>query len=78
METPVTVVGWENLITDKGKPGIRLFVTRELHSEDCAGVETLRYYINPEYCKYVPVIGDRLVVVEGRYPGSVERVIKVG
>ena len=78
METPVKVVGCENVITDKGNPGIRLFVERELQSEDCAGVEALRFYINPEYCKYVPVIGDMLVIIEGRYPGSVDRVIKVG
>lgn len=76
MEEKCVVVGWQKVKTDKGNDGIRLYVTRALPFDvDGEGVETLRFYINPEYCKYQPKLGDKIVIIEGRYPGSVERVI---
>lgn len=79
MEEKCVVVGWQMVKSEKGKDGIRLYVTRVLPSDaDGEGVETLRYYINPEYCKYLPKVGDQIVIIEGRYPGSVDRVINAG
>lgn len=77
MEKPVTVIGWERLVNEEtGKVGIRVYGTRPIvGSEDCAGEEAIRIYYNPEYCKYVPQLGQKIIAIQGRY--GVDRIIVV-
>ncbi len=75
METPVQVIGWENVSQQNGKTGVRIYGTRNVTGEDGEGMEAVRIYINPEYCKYVPVIGHQIIAVEGRY--GVDRIIVI-
>ncbi len=76
METPVTVIGWENVTQQNGKVGVRIYGTRAVTGDEGEGQEAVRIYINPEYCKYSPVIGQQIIAVEGRY--GVDRVIVIG
>lgn len=76
METPVKVIGWENVVSEKGTPGIRIYGVRQLMSENGSGEEAVRIYINPEYCKYTPVLGHKIIAVEGRF--GIDRIIVVG
>lgn len=75
METPVNVIGWEMVTQQNGKTGIRIYGVRDLITENGAGQEAVRIYINPEFCKYEPDIGHKIIAVEGRY--GVDRIIRV-
>lgn len=75
METPVKVIGWEMVTQQNGKTGIRIYGVRDLVTENGAGQEAVRIYINPEYCKYEPEIGHQIIAVEGRY--GVDRIVRV-
>ena len=77
MEKPVTVIGWErNVNQETGKVGIRVYGTRPIvGSDECSGEEAIRIYYNPEYCKYEPQIGDKIIAIQGRY--GFDRIIVV-
>ena len=77
MEKLVTVIGWERIKSDEtGKVGVRVYGTRPIvGSDDCAGAEAVRVYFNPEYCKYEPQIGDKIIAIDGRF--GVDRIIVV-
>lgn len=75
METPVKVIGWEMVTQQNGKTCIRIYGVRDLVTENGAGQEAVRIYINPEYCKYEPEIGHQIIAVEGRY--GVARIVRV-
>ena len=75
METPVEVIGWEKFTQQNGKTGIRIYGLRELIGDQCAGMEAVRIYINPEYVSYEPEIGHKIIAVEGKY--GVDRIIRV-
>lgn len=75
METPVKVIGWETVIQQNGKIGMRIYGIRELIGDTATGEEAVRIYINPEYVKYDPEIGHQIIAVEGRY--GVDRIIRV-
>ncbi len=78
METPVTVIGWETVLQKNEKPGIRIYGSREVvvgEGQTGEGREAVRIYINPEYCKYSPKIGDVIIAIEGRF--GVDRIIKM-
>lgn len=66
METPWEVIGFEKVVSESGKVGMRLYGIRNL-AGDGEGMEAGRLYFNPEYCKYTPVIGQKIIPVEGRY-----------
>ena len=75
METPVKVIGWETVISESGKTGLRIYGIRELVNKDGIGQEAVRIYINPEYCKYEPELGHMIIAVDGRF--GVDRIIRV-
>ncbi len=76
METPVTIVGFENVMSQQGNPGIRVYGQRPVPADKGEGYESVREYINPKHCDYKPVLGDVVIfVMRGQY---VDRVIKVG
>lgn len=79
METPVTVIGWEETPTQKGGMNVRIYGTRQIvPAEGCRsdGTEAVRLYFNPEYCKYEPQIGDQIIAIVGRY--GIDRIVKIG
>lgn len=69
---PIKVVGWEKRTGKKGGVGYYIYGVRDVSSDvegymEGDGSEALRLYINPEYCKYQPKVGDLIVPVEGRF-----------
>lgn len=75
MSDVCTVVGWETVVSESGAEGIRVYCTRELSGDVGEGLEAIRHYINPRYCKYVPAIGDKVIVTLNR--GYVDQVYKI-
>ena len=78
METPITVIGWEQAPKEKGGFNIRIYGTRQIvpaEGFECEGTEAVRLYFNPEYCKYQPTIGDVIIAIEGRY--GIDRIVKI-
>ncbi len=75
MEKPWEIIGYESVVSDRGNPGVRLYCQRELMAENGAGMEVGRFYFNPENVKYVPELGQKVILLmRGNY---VERVILV-
>lgn len=78
MEYPWTVVGWEMVPrkNDPDKHNIRLHCQQQLPA-DCAGdgLACKTVYFNPEYVKYDPVLGHKIITTEGRY--GIDRIIVV-
>lgn len=75
MNDVCTVIGWETVVSESGSQGIRMYCTRDLKAPDAEGLEAIRHYINPKYCKYVPCIGDKVIVTLNR--GYVDQVYKI-
>lgn len=75
METPWEVVGFEKVVSQSGKDGVRLYCQRDLISADASGKEVGRFYFMPEKLDYSPVLGQRVILlVEGNF---IQRVILV-
>lgn len=78
METPIDVfevIGWEMIEQKNGKTGVRIYGIRDLAGTNGDGKEAVRCYINPEYVKYQPELGHKIIAVEGKY--GVDRIIRV-
>ena len=76
METPIEVIGFERVIGENsGKLGVRVYGVRDIAGNG-EGKEACRIYFNPEYCKYEPVIGHKIIAIEGRF--GIDRIIVVG
>ena len=78
---PLKLIGWKKQEGKKGGIGYYLFCSRKVdtQSEGCLagdGEEAVRCYINPEYCKYDPKIGDLIIPVEGRF--GIDQIYVVG
>ena len=76
---PIEVVGWEKKIGKTGKVGVWIYGQRELEpaeDQERCGSESVRLYINPEYCKYEPQIGHLIIPVEGRF--GIDQIYVVG
>ena len=70
METPWKVIGFEKFTSEKGEECVRLYVARTLavaegHAGE--GLETNRLFFKPQYVKYTPVVGHRIIALDGRY-----------
>ena len=77
METPWELIGWEKNVSEAGKVGIRLYCVRNITGDgEGDGMEAGRLYFNPEYCKYSPVIGQKIIPVNGRY--GIDQIYVVG
>ena len=76
METPIEVIGFEKIERENGAAGLRIYGIRDVMSDTGTGKEACRIYINPEYCPYAPVIGQKIIAVQGRY--GVDRIVVVG
>lgn len=64
------VIGWEKVAkqNDPTKYNVRLYCMRNLkEGAQGDGVECGRLYFNPEYVKYEPAIGQKIIATEGRY-----------
>ena len=75
METPIEVIGFETIVGEKST-GVRVYGLRDITSESGTGKEAVRLYFNPEYCKYEPKLGQKIIAIEGRY--GIDRIIVVG
>ncbi len=67
MEIFVKVIGWERVIQQNGKIGVRIYGVCDLVMEFGVGQEVVWIYINLEYCNYELEIGYQIIVVEGCY-----------
>ena len=79
MEFPWTVVGWELVPrkNDSDKHNIRLHCQQTLYPESNGeGIACCTKYYNPEYVKYTPQLGQKIVCTEGRF--GIDRIIVVG
>ena len=80
MEFPWKVVGWERTLSEKGTEGCRLYIETKLQpGADGEGVVTGRVWFNPEHVKYVPELGQSIIIVtDERNRNIVNRIIVVG
>ena len=70
METPWKVTGYEKWMNEKGEECVRLYVARSLVPEEGhsgEGLETNRLFYKAQYVKYEPVVGHRIIAMEGRF-----------
>lgn len=70
METPWKVTGYEKWTNEKGEECVRLYVARSLVLEEGhsgEGLETNRLFYKPQYVNYDPVVGHRIIAIDGRY-----------
>lgn len=82
METPWKCVGFEHFLSEKGEACTRLYgVRRYIPSQEGntgEGFEVRRHFYKDDRVNHTPQVGQMYIPIEGRYPGSIDRIFVVG
>ena len=75
METPWEVIGFEKVVSQSGKDGVRLYCQRPVTGKG-EGSEAGRFYFMPEKLEYDPKLGQKVILILDN--NFIQRVILVG